>query len=154
MRTRPLLLGTTLVAAAVGSAAAGVVAHAGRSAKTITVTAREYHISLSASKASAGAVTLVVRNAGKISHRIEIKGPGVTKKTPLLKPGAKATLRVTLRSGTYALWCTVPGHAGLGMKASLASGSASGPGTGGSSSSGGGTTTTTSSGGGGDGAWG
>ena len=105
MRKRPLFLAGILVAALAGAAAAGV--QAGASAKTITVTAREYHIALSATKAS-GAVTLVVRNVGKLSHQIEIKGPGVTKKTPLLKPGTKATLHVTLKAGKYALWCTVP----------------------------------------------
>jgi uncharacterized cupredoxin-like copper-binding protein len=140
MRKRPLFLAGILVAALAGAAAAGV--QAGASAKTITVTAREYHIALSATKAS-GAVTLVVRNVGKLSHQIEIKGPGVTKKTPLLKPGTKATLHVTLKAGKYALWCTVPGHAALGMKATLT-------GTGGTTS--GGSTTTT--GGGGGNAWG
>jgi plastocyanin len=156
MRSRPLILIATLIAAAAGAAAAGVAAHAGATAKTITVTAREYHIGLSTSKTTAGPATLVVKNAGKLAHQIEIKGPGVTKKTPLLQPGKKATLKVKLASGKYAVWCTVPGHAALGMKATLTvAGAASGSS---GSTSGGSTTTTstttTSGGGGGDNAWG
>jgi plastocyanin len=151
MRIRPALLVGALIVAAFGAAAAGVAAHAGATAKVVKVTAREYHISLSSSKLAPGAVTLVVRNAGKVGHRIEITGPGVSKKTPLLVPGAKATLHVTLKAGAYHLWCTVPGHAALGMKAAL-TGLGVPPASSGGSSSGGSTTTT--SGGGGDNGWG
>jgi uncharacterized cupredoxin-like copper-binding protein len=129
MRNRSLLLALALVVVALGTAAAGAAVQAG--AKTVKVTAREYRISLSVRKLPAGAVTLVVHNAGKVAHRIEIKGPGVTKETPLLTPGRTARLHLTLKGGTYSLWCTVPGHAALGMKASLtatAAGSSSGGG--------------------------
>lgn len=154
MRIRPLILAGALTAALAGAAVAGVAAHASADAKTVDVTVREYHIALSATQA-AGATTLVIRNVGKLSHQIEIKGPGVTKRTRMLKPGAKATLHVTLRAGRYAVWCTVPGHAALGMKASLRGLAATtGTGSSGSGSSSGGSTTTTGSGGGGDSAWG
>lgn len=153
--TRPTTAAAALAVALLGASAAGVVAHASATAKTINVTEKEFHIGLSTRKGAVGSVRFVVKNTGKLSHALEISGPGVkSKRTPLIKPGKSATLTVTLRSGTYTLWCPVPGHAAQGMKTSLtvAGGTSSG--------SGGDTTTTTpaptttdSSGGGGE-AWG
>ncbi len=86
----------------------------------------------------------MIKNTGKYAHRLAISGPGLkTKKTPLIKPGKSATLAVTLRSGTYAIWCPVPGHAAQGMKSSITVPAAVSGGTGGT---GGGATTTTTSG--------
>lgn len=145
---RPLVLAAVLALAAIGAATAGIAAHASSSATTVRVTEREFHIALSVRSVRAGAVTFVVRNTGKLSHALEIAGPGLKKKTRLIKPGASARLSATLKAGRYTLWCPVPGHAALGMKTTLtASGSSSSAGSGTSSG------TTTSSGGGG-GNWG
>ncbi len=116
---RALLLAAALGLAVLGAAAAGVVTRTGTAKSTITVTEREFKISLSSKTAKNGPVRLVVRNAGKYAHALSIKGAGVSKRTPLIKPGKSAVLLVTLRSGRYALWCPVPGHAAQGMKATL-----------------------------------
>jgi hypothetical protein len=102
-----------------GAAVAGVVAHAGPSKSTIRVTEREFKIGLSTSHTSAGRVRLEIKNAGKYPHALAIKGAGVSAKTKLIQPGQTAVLLVTLKSGAYALWCPVPGHAAQGMKAAL-----------------------------------
>jgi len=117
---RALLFAAALGLAVLGAAAAGVVTHTGTARSTITVTEREYKISLSTKTAKTGLVRLVVRNAGKYAHALSIKGKGVSKRTPMIKPGKSAVLLVDLRSGSYALWCPVPGHAAQGMKATLA----------------------------------
>ena len=117
--TRSSTIATAFAVALLGAAAAGVVAHASANTKTINVTEREYHISLSG-KGAPGVVKFVVKDTGKLSHALEISGPGVKgKRTPLIEPGKSATLTVTLKAGTYTLWCPVPGHAALGMKTSL-----------------------------------
>jgi uncharacterized cupredoxin-like copper-binding protein len=116
---RAILLAAALGLAVLGAAAAGVVTHTGTAKSTITVTEREFKIGLSSKTAKKGPVRLVVRNAGKYAHALSIKGAGVSKRTPLIKPGKSAVLVVTLRSGRYALWCPVPGHAAQGMKATL-----------------------------------
>ncbi len=121
MRLPPaLLVAAALGLAVLGAAAAGVVTHTATTRSTITVTEREFKISLSTRTAKTGPVRLIVRNAGKYPHALSIKGKGVSKRTPLIKPGRSAVLLVDLRSGTYALWCPVPGHAAQGMKATLA----------------------------------
>jgi uncharacterized cupredoxin-like copper-binding protein len=63
-----------------------------------------------------GAVTFTVTNRGKLRHDFKIAG----KKTPLLSPGKRATLKVTFRkAGRFPYLCTVPGHAAGGMKGTL-----------------------------------
>jgi uncharacterized cupredoxin-like copper-binding protein len=114
-----LLLAAALGLAVLGAATAGVMTRTGTAKATITVTEREYKISLSSKTAKKGPVRLVVRNAGKYAHALSIKGAGVSRRTPTIKPGKSAVLVVTLRSGRYALWCPVPGHAAQGMKATL-----------------------------------
>jgi len=116
---RALLLAAALGLAVLGAATAGVMTRSGAAKSTITVTEREFKISLSNKTAKKGLVRLVVRNAGTYPHALSIKGAGVSKRTPLIKPGKSAVLVVTLRSGRYALWCPVPGHAAQGMKATL-----------------------------------
>ena len=56
---------------------------------------------------------------GKIQHDLDVQGGAVNAKTPLLNPGQTAKLTVKLPAGTYALFCTVPGHRAAGMLAKL-----------------------------------
>jgi uncharacterized cupredoxin-like copper-binding protein len=116
---RAFLLAAALGLAVLGAAAAGVVTRTSTAKPTVTITEREFKIALSSKTAKKGPVRLVVRNAGKYAHALSIKGAGVSKRTPMIKPGKSAVLLVTLRSGRYALWCPVPGHAAQGMKATL-----------------------------------
>lgn len=108
-----------------GAAVAGMVAHAGATTKTVKVTEREYHISLSTKKSAAGPVRFVIKNTGHLPHALAVTGPGVSKRTHAIRPGKSATLTVTLKNGTYTIWCPMPGHAALGMKATFKAGAAS-----------------------------
>ena len=83
---------------------------------TIQVKETEFKIALSATSVKAGAVTFVVKNAGKIQHDLAVQGG---KKTALINPGSSSTLTVTLKKGTTTVYCTVPGHRQLGMVAKL-----------------------------------
>ena len=76
--------------------------------KTIKVTEKEFHITLSTRKGAVGPVRFVIKNTGKYTHGLAISGPGVKlKKSALIKPGKSATLAVTLKSGH--LHALVPG---------------------------------------------
>ena len=125
--TRSIQLLAILGLGVLGAATAGVVAHASSTKTTINVTEREYSIKLSARKAPVGVVHFVIKNMGKYSHALSLKDGSLTKRTPLIKPGKSATLTVNLKKGTVSIWCPVPGHATLGMKASLGVGSAAAP---------------------------
>lgn len=118
--TRPILLAATVAIAVLGAATAVVVAHAGAKKTEINVTEKEFRITLSSHKATAGPVRFVVKNTGAYPHALAISGAGVKlKKTAIISPGKSTTLIVHLRSGRYSLWCPVPGHAAKGMKATL-----------------------------------
>ncbi len=89
---------------------------------TLTVKEKEFKILLPAAARTLkpGRTTFVAENVGKLPHDLTIKGPGVrTTKTPLIQPGKKASLTVKLAKGTYVLWCSVPGHEKLGMRATI-----------------------------------
>jgi uncharacterized cupredoxin-like copper-binding protein len=91
---------------------------AANAASTVTVTAgkpSEFRFTLSSSTVKAGKVTFKVTNKGKIPHDFSIGG----KTTALLKAGKSATLTVTLKKGSAAYKCSVPGHAAAGMKGTL-----------------------------------
>jgi uncharacterized cupredoxin-like copper-binding protein len=121
MRPSRLLLALAAVAVAVlGAATASYVARAGvAKTTTITVTEREFHITPSVRRVARGRVRFVVKNTGKYPHALAIRGAGVSKRTPVIKPGTSAVLVVDLRSGSYTLWCPIPGHAARGMKATV-----------------------------------
>jgi plastocyanin len=119
MKSSFLALGAAAVLALAGAA----LALAGRSlpAKTtVTVTEREYRISLSTKTLPAGLVRLVVHNAGHVAHALSVSGPGLaTRTTATIQPGATKTLQLTLGGGTFTVWCPVGHHAAAGMKTSL-----------------------------------
>jgi nitrite reductase (NO-forming) len=79
---------------------------------TVKVKATDFHFALSTKTAHHGTIIFKLTNKGHTRHDFKIAG----KKTPLLKPGSSATLKVTLKKGTYKYICTFPGHAALGMK--------------------------------------
>lgn len=90
----------------------------------VTVVATDFKFALSKRKVPTGVVIFTVKNKGKILHDFKIAG----KKTPLIKPGKSAVLRITMkRNGRFAYICTVTGHVRLGMKGVLAVGSATPP---------------------------
>jgi uncharacterized cupredoxin-like copper-binding protein len=102
-----------------GAAIAGVVAHAGAAKSTIRVTEREFKVSLSATQAKTGRARFEIKNIGKYAHALAIAGRGVNARTKIIQPGKSAVLLVTLKEGSYSVWCPVPGHATKGMKTSL-----------------------------------
>ena len=86
----------------------------------ITVAASEFKFVFSKRSIPAvGTVIFTVVNKGKISHDFKIGG----KKTKTLNPGQSATLSVKFtKKGHYAYVCTIPGHAGAGMKGTFSVG--------------------------------
>ena len=83
---------------------------------SIGVVAVEFRFRLSKKSAHRGTVVFHVVNHGKLPHDFKIAG----RKTPIIKPGKSAVLRVVFRkAGRYPYLCTVPGHAAAGMKGVL-----------------------------------
>jgi len=147
----------TLVLAACGSssssassttsAPAGGGSTPAASGTKVNVTLKDFSITVAPGTTfKPGTYTFVVTNQGPSSHDLTIDGPGVSgTATPIFASGTK-NLTVTLSSGSYDLFCSVPGHKALGMDTHIKVGSGGAvvaPGTtstsgGGGSSSGGG----------------
>jgi uncharacterized cupredoxin-like copper-binding protein len=137
--------GVAIALTIAGAAVAALAGHAAAGTTTIKVTEREYHISLSTTSVSAGTITFSIHNAGKLTHNFNVSGGGGTAAHVIgIKPGTTRTLKAKFSGGTVRVWCSVPGHAALGMKTSLKVKAAAGASTGAT----GGTTT------GGGNAWG
>jgi uncharacterized cupredoxin-like copper-binding protein len=109
---------------AVGFAQAGSAspqaAKAANATTKITVAGSEFKFVLSKRSIPAtGTVIFTFVNKGKISHNFKIGG----KVTPNLLPGKSAKLTVKFtKKGHYAYSCTIPGHAGAGMKGTFSVG--------------------------------
>ena len=145
-RLSPLLLLLVVVAvSACGSGSGGVAGTTtSLAAHHVVATESEYRIQLSATHLQAGATTFVALNKGHVAHSLEIDGPGVSDKriTGTIAPGSSKRITVTLRKGSYEIYCPVDGHKQLGMEVHVSVGGATTSG-----QSPGGMTTTTNSGG-------
>jgi plastocyanin len=87
----------------------------------VNVKLSEWTVQLSEATAPAGQVTFAVTNGGSIPHALEVEGQGTEQQTPLIQPGASATLTVNLKPGTYEVYCPVgeDSHKKLGMETHL-----------------------------------
>jgi uncharacterized cupredoxin-like copper-binding protein len=86
-------------------------------ATKVPVSETEFKITLASTNFKAGEITFEAKNDGKIPHDLAIKG--TSDKTKLIQPGGTADLTVTLKPGTYELYCTVPGHEAAGMRLNI-----------------------------------
>jgi uncharacterized cupredoxin-like copper-binding protein len=124
--SRGVVVASMLTLAVAGAGLAGMAAVAGTTTTRVTVTEVEYKLTLSRTHLSAGKTTLMVVNKGKLAHSLEISGPGLKKRliAGTIMPGASRSVTVTLKAGSYSLWCPIDGHANLGMKTTLKAGAA------------------------------
>ena len=85
----------------------------GTSTAKYSVTATDFKFRILPARVVGGVNTFTVVNRGEATHDFKIG----TKKTRILNPGQRQTIRVTLVKGRrYVVICTVPGHAQLWMR--------------------------------------
>jgi uncharacterized cupredoxin-like copper-binding protein len=102
------------------SPSASVPTTAPTAPKTVAVTESEFKIQLPSDHLAPGSYTFDLANNGHIGHDLVVNGPGIdNEKTPVIDGGKTAVLTVDLKSGTYTLYCSVPGHEQAGMKVEL-----------------------------------
>jgi uncharacterized cupredoxin-like copper-binding protein len=88
-------------------------------ATSVPVTETEFKIALPKTTVAAGSYSFEVANDGKIEHDLVVEGDGVDEKTQTIEAGKTATLKVDLKSGTYDVYCSIPGHKQAGMDVKL-----------------------------------
>ena len=112
--------GPVLGLLAAGALVAGMPARRG-DPTPVSAKLSEWAIQLSGATVPAGPVSFTVTNGGSIPHAFEVEGQGIERETPLIQPGASATLTLTLKPGTYEVYCPVgqDSHKKLGMETHL-----------------------------------
>jgi uncharacterized cupredoxin-like copper-binding protein len=73
----------------------------------------------SSASATAGKVTLRMRNMSSTPHDIAISGAGVSQIGPIVSGGGVSTVSASLKPGKYTFYCSVPGHRQAGMVGTL-----------------------------------
>lgn len=91
-----MLLATTLAASATIASTRLV---------TVPVTLSEWKVELARDTVPAGSVTFRLSNKGTVTHGFYVRGEGVDKGSREIPVGESATLTVTLKAGTYELFC-------------------------------------------------
>ena len=113
--------GLAVALALAGAATAALLGRTSATTTTVKVTEREYHIALSTTAPAAGTIVFKIHNAGHIAHQFDVSGGGLKSvaRAGTIKAGATKSFTVKLGGGTVKVWCPLPGHASLGMKATL-----------------------------------
>jgi uncharacterized cupredoxin-like copper-binding protein len=74
-------------------------------AQAVPVTLSEWKVEIPHDTLKAGPVTFRVKNTGTMVHGFQVEGPSVDKGTPQIPAGQSLSLTVTLKPGTYELYC-------------------------------------------------
>lgn len=121
-----LLAALALSGGAVAQQHRHALAHGGPRAGTagashLQVSLIEYRVLPSHTVVKAGAIALEAIDRGKDPHdlRLRLGSSGRELVAPQLTPGRRWSGIVTLRPGTYRLWCSLPQHERLGMRTTL-----------------------------------
>ena len=89
-----------LIAAAFATFSASAV-----KAQAVNVTLSEWKVELSRDTVKAGPVTFKLKNAGTMNHAFYVRGEGFAKGSKEVPTGQEAPLTVTLKPGTYEVYC-------------------------------------------------
>ena len=100
-------------------------------AQAIPVTLSEWKISTPRDTVKAGVVTFRVTNDGSMNHAFYVRGSGVDEGTREIAARQSASLRVTLKPGTYEVFCPMSEEshkmAGMARKLVVVAGDAPAP---------------------------
>ncbi len=90
-------------------------------AQDVSVTLTEWKLRLSKDTVMAGAITFEVKNQGTVAPSVQVVGPGMDKGTRQIGAREVATLTVTLKPGTYEVFCPLAegSHKTAGMTQTL-----------------------------------
>jgi hypothetical protein len=115
---------------AVGALALSLSATAGAGGRPaparLMVSAQEYSLMLSRQSIRSGPALIEFLNRGEDPHDLRLRriatGGVSARRTfaiPETRSSGLAELEVRLPAGRYRLWCSIPGHRALGMRATL-----------------------------------
>lgn len=110
------------VAPTTAAANAATTGDGATNAVEVQATLREWALDLNQTAVAAGTVRFVVNNMGTMPHNFTIKdasGAELGHTATFPKSAGPQTLEMTLKPGTYTVYCSLPGHADRGQKNTL-----------------------------------
>jgi plastocyanin len=113
--------GTVVAAALLGALVGAAPRPRPDTSAQVSVRLSEWNVVLSQASVAAGSVTFAITNAGSIPHGFEVEGQGIEREIEMIQPGASDTLTLTLKAGSYEVYCPVgsDSHKKLGMDTHL-----------------------------------
>jgi plastocyanin len=89
--------------------------------QAVNVTLSEWKVGLARDTVRAGSVTFRLKNTGKMTHGFYVRGDGVDKGARELEAGQEGSLTLTLKPGTYEVFCPMADltHKAAGMSRKL-----------------------------------
>jgi hypothetical protein len=120
MKRKAVIVGlATGVLIGLGAVAFGIADAAAPS--RLFVSAKEFSLVTSRQSVKPGAARIQLYNAGEDAHDLRLKRVGGTRVLRIREtsPGEVTELSTVLRRGEWKLWCSLPGHAKAGMRATL-----------------------------------
>lgn len=120
MRRNAVAIGLALgILIGLGAVALGIANAATPS--RLFVNAKEFSLVLSRQSLEPGSARIQLYNGGEDAHDLRMKRVGGSRVLRIREtsPGDVTELGAVLRRGTWRLWCSLPGHAKAGMRATL-----------------------------------
>jgi uncharacterized cupredoxin-like copper-binding protein len=110
-----------VLAATIAVAVLGTAPGEARAPARLMVQADEYSLVLSRQSVVRGPALIQFMNRGEDPHDLKLRRTGGTHAISVseTRPGALAQANVSLRTGRYRLWCSLPDHRTRGMRAIL-----------------------------------
>jgi uncharacterized cupredoxin-like copper-binding protein len=104
-----------------GSSSGSSGSSSSSSAQTATFTLSEFKIDTASTTLKAGDYTFKVNNTGKFPHDLHIATSDGSEvgKSVVLNAGQSGDFQVSLKAGTYQIWCAVDAHKAQGMQGTL-----------------------------------
>jgi hypothetical protein len=110
-----------VVTAVVALAALAAGPGEARAPSRLMVLADEHSLVLSRQSVVRGPAVIQLLNRGEDPHDLKLRrrGRARVESLPETEAGGLAEAEVRLHTGRYRLWCSLPGHRALGMRAQL-----------------------------------
>lgn len=104
-----------------GSSSGSSGSSSSSSGQSVTFTLTEFKIDTASTTLKGGDYTFQVDNKGKFPHDLHVATSDGSEvgKSPVLNAGQSSSFKVSLKSGTYTIWCAVDAHKAQGMQGTL-----------------------------------
>jgi hypothetical protein len=122
VRRKAVAIGLAIgIAIGIAATVVGIANAAAPAPARLFVNAREFSLILSRQTLAPGSARIQLYNGGEDAHDLRLKRIGGARTAVIheTKPGDVSELKTVLRAGKWKLWCSLPGHAKAGMRATL-----------------------------------